>query len=72
MLGGVLRRAGGGGGVGLPLFTKPLKTRLRLIDEAFALMQPDAPFVQFTYDADLADPEARSTACAPRPPSGSG
>ena len=24
-------------------------TRLRLIDEAFALMAPDAPFVQFTY-----------------------
>jgi phosphatidylethanolamine/phosphatidyl-N-methylethanolamine N-methyltransferase len=34
---------------GLPLFTKPLTTRLRLIHEAFALMQPGAPFVQFTY-----------------------
>jgi len=34
---------------GLPLFTKPLKMRLRLVSEAFTLMAPDAPFVQFTY-----------------------
>ncbi|HEY6255821.1 MAG TPA: methyltransferase [Xanthobacteraceae bacterium] len=34
---------------GLPLFTKPVKTRLKLIYEAFALMLPGAPFVQFTY-----------------------
>jgi phosphatidylethanolamine/phosphatidyl-N-methylethanolamine N-methyltransferase len=34
---------------GLPLMTKPLKTRLRLLREAFALLQPRAPFVQFTY-----------------------
>jgi phosphatidylethanolamine/phosphatidyl-N-methylethanolamine N-methyltransferase len=34
---------------GLPLVTKPLKTRVRLIREAFRLMQPNAPFVQFTY-----------------------
>src|SRR5580693_7271754 len=34
---------------GLPLFTKPVKTRLKLIYEAFALMAPGAPFVQFTY-----------------------
>jgi phosphatidylethanolamine/phosphatidyl-N-methylethanolamine N-methyltransferase len=33
----------------LPLFTKPLKTRLKLVYEAFALMVPGAPFVQFTY-----------------------
>jgi phosphatidylethanolamine/phosphatidyl-N-methylethanolamine N-methyltransferase len=36
---------------GLPLFTKPLKTRLRLLFEAFALMTPGAPFIQFTYNA---------------------
>jgi phosphatidylethanolamine/phosphatidyl-N-methylethanolamine N-methyltransferase len=35
---------------GLPLFTKPLKTRLRLLFEAFGLMAPGAPFVQFTYN----------------------
>jgi phosphatidylethanolamine/phosphatidyl-N-methylethanolamine N-methyltransferase len=36
---------------GLPLFTKPLKLRLRLLFEAFSLMSPGAPFVQFTYAA---------------------
>jgi phosphatidylethanolamine/phosphatidyl-N-methylethanolamine N-methyltransferase len=34
---------------GLPLFTKPVRMRLRLVREAFALMLPHAPFVQFTY-----------------------
>jgi phosphatidylethanolamine/phosphatidyl-N-methylethanolamine N-methyltransferase len=34
---------------GLPLMTKPLRTRLRLIGEALALLAPGAPFVQFTY-----------------------
>ena len=34
---------------GLPLLTKPVRTRLRLINEAFELMQRHAPFVQFTY-----------------------
>jgi phosphatidylethanolamine/phosphatidyl-N-methylethanolamine N-methyltransferase len=34
---------------GLPLITKPVKTRLRLIRDAFELMAPGAPFVQFTY-----------------------
>ncbi|MFZ1883293.1 MAG: rRNA adenine N-6-methyltransferase family protein [Rhodoplanes sp.] len=34
---------------GLPLFTKPLRTRLRLLAEAFDLLWPGAPFVQFTY-----------------------
>lgn len=36
---------------GLPLFNKPLKMRLRLLREAFGLMAPGAPFVQFTYAA---------------------
>jgi phosphatidylethanolamine/phosphatidyl-N-methylethanolamine N-methyltransferase len=34
---------------GLPLVTKPLKMRWRLIRDAFDLMKPGAPFVQFTY-----------------------
>jgi phosphatidylethanolamine/phosphatidyl-N-methylethanolamine N-methyltransferase len=34
---------------GLPLLTKPLRTRLRLIWDAFALLSPGAPFIQFTY-----------------------
>ena len=34
---------------GLPLITKPIKLRWRLIRDAFDLMVPGAPFVQFTY-----------------------
>lgn len=34
---------------GLPLLTKPLRTRLRLISDAMGLLAPGAPFVQFTY-----------------------
>jgi phosphatidylethanolamine/phosphatidyl-N-methylethanolamine N-methyltransferase len=34
---------------GLPLITKPITMRLRLIRDAFDLMIPGAPFVQFTY-----------------------
>ena len=35
----------------LPLMTRPEFKRLELLREAFRLMQPDAPFVQFTYAA---------------------
>ncbi|WFU41154.1 rRNA adenine N-6-methyltransferase family protein [Bradyrhizobium sp. CB82] len=34
---------------GLPLVTKPMFTRLRLIRDAFTALAPGAPFVQFTY-----------------------
>jgi phosphatidylethanolamine/phosphatidyl-N-methylethanolamine N-methyltransferase len=34
---------------GLPLMTKPIKLRNRLIADAFNLMAPTAPFIQFTY-----------------------
>jgi len=34
---------------GLPLVTKPIRMRLRLLRDAFDLMVPGAPFVQFTY-----------------------
>jgi len=34
---------------GLPLVTKPIRQRLHLIRDAFDLMLPGAPFVQFTY-----------------------
>ena len=34
---------------GLPLVTKPMMTRLKLIRDAFAALAPGAPFVQFTY-----------------------
>ena len=34
---------------GLPLVTKPMLTRLKLIRDAFQALAPGAPFVQFTY-----------------------
>jgi phosphatidylethanolamine/phosphatidyl-N-methylethanolamine N-methyltransferase len=34
---------------GLPLVTKPMLTRMKLIRDAFAALTPGAPFVQFTY-----------------------
>jgi phosphatidylethanolamine/phosphatidyl-N-methylethanolamine N-methyltransferase len=43
---------------GLPLFTKPMQMRLRLLYEAFGLMLPGAPFVQFTYHAVAPIPKA--------------
>lgn len=53
---GTLRRIGHGIGEaaaavvsGLPLFTKPLKTRVRLLRDALHVMRKDAPFIQFTY-----------------------
>ncbi len=49
LLGSLLRQPAAAVVSGLPLFTKPLKTRLRLMYNAFALMAPGAPFVQFTY-----------------------
>lgn len=49
LLGSLLRQPAAAVVSGLPLFTKPLKTRLRLMHEAFTLMAPQSPFVQFTY-----------------------
>lgn len=49
MLGSMLEHPAAAIVSGLPLVTKPLKTRVRLIREAFRLMAPNAPFVQFTY-----------------------
>ena len=34
---------------GLPLFTKPLRMRVRLLRDALSLLLPGAPFIQFTY-----------------------
>jgi phosphatidylethanolamine/phosphatidyl-N-methylethanolamine N-methyltransferase len=34
---------------GLPLFTKPLRTRARLLRDAYGILRHGAPFVQFTY-----------------------
>jgi phosphatidylethanolamine/phosphatidyl-N-methylethanolamine N-methyltransferase len=46
---GVLRQPAAAIVSGLPLFTKPLKMRMRLFRECMTLMRNDAPFVQFTY-----------------------
>ncbi|MFL9827604.1 class I SAM-dependent methyltransferase [Rhodoplanes sp. SY1] len=45
---------------GLPLMTKPLRARLRLLNEAFGLLQPGGPFIQFTYS--VVSPIPRSLA----------
>ena len=49
LLGPLLRQPAAAVVSGLPLFTKPLRMRLRLVQEAFGLMAPQAPFIQFTY-----------------------
>jgi phosphatidylethanolamine/phosphatidyl-N-methylethanolamine N-methyltransferase len=51
LLSGLLQDPAGGVVSGLPLFTKPLQVRMRLLFEAFGLMSPGSPFVQFTYNA---------------------
>ena len=49
LLANLLRQPGAAVVSGLPLFNKPLKLRLRLLADAFTLLAPGAPFVQFTY-----------------------
>lgn len=49
---------------GLPLVTKPLRTRLRLIADAMSLLTPGAPFVQFTYAMVAPIPKALSSITA--------
>ena len=49
LLGTIMREPAAAVVSGLPLVTKPLRTRLRLISDAMALLAPGAPFIQFTY-----------------------
>jgi len=49
LLGSLVREPAAAVVSGLPLVTKPLRTRLRLISDAMGLLAPGAPFVQFTY-----------------------
>jgi phosphatidylethanolamine/phosphatidyl-N-methylethanolamine N-methyltransferase len=51
LLGGKLQQPAAAVVSGLPLFTKPLRFRLRLLFDAFSLMAAGTPFVQFTYNA---------------------
>jgi len=48
-LGDALREPAAATVSSLPLFTKPVEARLALLRETQSLMQPGAPFVQFTY-----------------------
>ncbi|MBO0759435.1 MAG: methyltransferase [Bradyrhizobiaceae bacterium] len=45
---------------GLPILTKAVRTRLRLVNEALDFLSPGAPFIQFTYA--VAPPLPRSIA----------
>ena len=49
LLGGLLQQPASAIVSGLPLFSKPMRMRVRLLRDALELMQPAAPFVQFTY-----------------------
>lgn len=49
LLEGTLREPAAAIVSGLPLMTKPLRTRLRLIADALPILGPHAPFIQFTY-----------------------
>jgi phosphatidylethanolamine/phosphatidyl-N-methylethanolamine N-methyltransferase len=48
-LGNVLKAPASAVVSGLPLVTKPMLIRLKLIRDAFSALSPGAPFVQFTY-----------------------
>jgi phosphatidylethanolamine/phosphatidyl-N-methylethanolamine N-methyltransferase len=49
LLGSLLREPASAMVSGLPLVTKPLRTRFRLITDAMHLLAKGAPFIQFTY-----------------------
>ena len=49
LLGGSSRQPAAAVVSGLPVVTKPLRVRLRLLRDALELLRPGAPFVQFTY-----------------------
>jgi phosphatidylethanolamine/phosphatidyl-N-methylethanolamine N-methyltransferase len=45
---------------GLPLVTKPMRTRLKLVRDAFLALAPGAPFIQFTYSVTPPIPKSLS------------
>ena len=61
-LGGVLAEPAAAVVSSLPLLNKPDVQRLALLEDAFALMEPDGAFVQFTYG--MASPVPRAAAAA--------
>ena len=64
LLGTFLREPAAAVVSGLPLVTKPLRKRLRLIADAMTLLTPGAPFVQFTYAMVPPIPKALSSVSA--------
>jgi phosphatidylethanolamine/phosphatidyl-N-methylethanolamine N-methyltransferase len=56
----VLKHPAGAVVSGLPLVTKPMRTRLKLIRDAFAALAPGAPFIQFTYSVTPPIPKSLS------------
>jgi len=64
LLGGRLRQPAAAIVSSLPLFTKPLRMRVRLLAEAFTVLAPGRPFVQFTYAVVPPIPRAYSRAHA--------
>jgi phosphatidylethanolamine/phosphatidyl-N-methylethanolamine N-methyltransferase len=49
LLAGLLQQPAAAIVSGLPLVTKPVRQRLRLLRDALEVLRPGAPFVQFTY-----------------------
>jgi len=49
LVGGILQQPAAAIVSGLPLVTKPMRMRLRLLRDALQLLRPGAPFIQFTY-----------------------
>lgn len=49
----------------LPLFTKPLPMRMKLLNDAFGLMDSGSPFIQFTYSPVSPIPKSASYASQP-------
>jgi phosphatidylethanolamine/phosphatidyl-N-methylethanolamine N-methyltransferase len=41
----------------LPLLTRPVEQRLSLLQQCFAMLRPDGPYIQFTYASAAPIPE---------------
>ena len=63
LLGNFLRDPAAAVVSGLPLFTKPVRMRMRLLREALELLRPGAPFIQFTYAVVPPIPKTLSGVC---------
>ncbi|HKG00869.1 MAG TPA: phospholipid methyltransferase [Xanthobacteraceae bacterium] len=64
LLAGLLQQPAAAIVSGLPLVTKPVRMRLRLLRDALELLRPGAPFVQFTYAVVPPIPNRLAGVCA--------